>query len=118
MGVAICFAYITGGSKHLDRTAVFAAQIVEIGNVVVALGDKKRHPVLDEHRSSALIGGKRARKVIQGDEAYSHVVKRDSEPFGIAVRQQHLVGAFVTSEALFKSVLPVINISHIDFDMP
>ena len=115
--IAIPFAFHAGGAQHFDRATVFAAEIVKVGDVVVALGHEQRHAVADAHLPSALVGGERAREIIQRNQADSHVVKRDGEAFGIAKRQQHLVGALVAGEALLETVLAVINVAEIDFDV-
>ena len=45
IGVAGDFAGAAGGEEHFDSAAVFAAEIVEVGDVVVGLIAQQRHAV-------------------------------------------------------------------------
>ena len=47
IGVAGYFAGAACGEEHFDRAAVFATEIVEIGDVVIGLIAKERHVVAD-----------------------------------------------------------------------
>jgi len=46
IGVACHFAGAPRGKKHFDRPAVFAAEVVQVGDVVVGLIAQQRHAVL------------------------------------------------------------------------
>ena len=71
----------------------------------------------DAHFPGALVGCERAGKIIQRNQAHRHVVERHRQPLGIAKRQQHFVGPFITSQSFLETVLPVVNISDIDLHM-
>ena len=115
--VAIFFAFEPGGTEHFDGPAVFATKVVEVGDVVVGLGDQQCHTLLHAHFTGALVGGEGARKIVQGDQTNRHVVERDREAFGIPQRDQGFIGALVTSEAFLKAVLAVVDVAEIDFDV-
>ena len=115
--VPVFLALLPRGPQHLDRPAVFAAQIVKVGDVVIALGHQQRHAVLDAHFARPLISRQGPRKIIQRNQAHRHVVQRHRQPLRIAKRQQHFVRALVARQPFLKTVLPVVNVPHIDLNV-
>src|SRR6185437_15258276 len=117
MSVSVFLALFPCGAEHLDGTAVLAAQVIEVSDVVVALRDEKRHAMLNAHFARALVSAESAREIIQGNQANGHVVKGHGEAFGVTKRQKHLVGAFIACKTLFKAILPMIDIPDVDFEV-
>ena len=62
-----------------------------------------------------LISCQGARKIVQADQTNCHIAEDDRDSLDIFVRQQALVRAFVVSDGFFKSILPVIDVAHVDF---
>ena len=103
------------GPEHLQRTAVFATKVIQVGDVVVRLIAKPRHVVLDAQFASSLITVQRLAKVVQADQAHGHVVQRYRGIFPFLVLGQRLIGALVVRQGLFESILPMKNVADIVF---
>src|SRR5207302_4956759 len=109
---------LTGPSSRVegfDRAAVFATQVIEVGDVVVSLGDKERHVVLLAKRAGPLVSGQSPWKIVQTNQANRHIAEDHGNSFHVLVRQQPLIGAFVVSDGFFKTILPVIDVADVDF---
>src|SRR5260370_7584029 len=115
IGIASGFPGAPGGVECLDGAAVLAAKVVEIRNVVIRLGHEKRHVVLLAEGAGSLISGQGARKIIQTDQADSHVAEDNGDAFGVFVRHQFGVSALIVRDRFFEPVLPVLDVPDLDF---
>src|SRR5260370_8590853 len=115
IGIAGGFTGAPRGVERLDGAAVLAAKVVEIRNVVIRLGHEKRHVVLLAEGAGSLISGKGARKIIQTDQADSHVAEDNGDAFGVFVRHQFGVSALIVRDRFFEPVLAVIDVPDVDF---
>ena len=77
IGVAGDFAGAARGEEHFDRATVFAAEIVEIGDVVVGLIAKEGHVVADAEFARFLVAVEGFGEIVEADEAHGHVVEGD-----------------------------------------
>ncbi len=115
IGIADGFAGAAGGVEGFDGVAVFAAKIVEIGDVVIRLGHEERHVVFVTEGAGTLVGGKGAGKIVEADEADGHVAEDDGDAFRIFVRHQFAVRVFVVRDGFFEPILAVVNVADVDF---
>ena len=113
--IAGCLTGPLSGPKHPQSAAVFAAEVIQVGNVVIRLIAKPRHVVLDAQFASSLITVQRLAKVVQADQAHGHVVQRYRGIFPFLVLGQRLIGALVVRQGLFESILPMKNVADIVF---
>src|SRR5215467_3919061 len=115
IGVSNSFTSTPCGIKGLDRAAVFAAEVIQISDVVIRLSDQQRHVMLSAKRTRPLISGQSPRKVVQTDQAHRHVAENDRDSLHILVSQHALVSTLIMSDGFLKAVLAVIDIADIDF---
>src|SRR5258706_11443129 len=111
--VAARFAGATRGEEHFNGAAVFAAEVIEIRNVVVGLVAKTRQVMTHAKVTGFLVALQRTREVVQVDQAHGHVVQRDSHVFPISKGGERFIGALVLSESLLKAILPMENVSDV-----
>jgi hypothetical protein len=115
IGVAGDLTGTPRGKQHFDGPAVFAAEIVQVGDVVVGLIAQQRHAVALARFAGFLITLERAGKVIQADQAHRHVAKDDGDALGVFVRQQASVSALVVSDGFLETILAVKDVAEVDF---
>ena len=102
--------------ERLDCAAVFPAQVVQVGNVVVGLRDQQGHAVLFADRAGSPVGGECPGKVVQADEADGHVAENHSHGLVVLVRRKALIGPLVMREGFLESILAVIDVADVDFE--
>src|SRR2546429_6806381 len=88
---------------------------MEISNVVIRLRHKERHVVLLAERAGSPVSGHGTRKIIQADQADSHVAEDDGDSLGVFVWHQFSVSALVMRDRLFETVLAVIDVPDVYF---
>ncbi len=113
--IAVDFASPAGGQEHLNSPAVFAAGIVQVGNVVISLVAQEGHAVSLAQISRLLITIQRPGEIIQADEAHRHVVEAKSDSFPLPMFGKCLVGPFVVPEGFHKAVLAMKDVAHVVF---
>src|ERR1700675_1782950 len=109
ISVASGFAGAPRRIERLDGTAVLAAEVIEISNVVIRLRHQKRHVVLLAERTGSPVGGQGPRKIIQADQADRHIAEDHGDSLGVFVWHQFGVSALVMRDGLFETVLAVID---------
>jgi len=113
--IAAYFASAAGGVEHLNSTAVFAAEVVQVGDVVISLVAQQGHAVSLAQISRLLITIERPGEIIQADEAHRHVVEANGDSFPLPLFGKCLVGPFVVSEGFLKAVLAMKDVAHVVF---
>src|ERR1700726_2991684 len=111
--VATRFAGAPRGEKHFNGSAVFAAEIIEIRNVVVGLVAKARQVMTHAKITSFLVAVQRTREIVQVDQAHGHVVQRDSYVLPISEGRERFIGALILREGLLEAILPVEDVSDV-----
>src|SRR6266849_7493833 len=101
------------GAEHFDGPAVFAAEIIEIGNVVVGLVAQTWQIVADAKVARFLVAVQRAREIVQVDKAHGHVVQRDGNVLPISEGGERFTGALIVGERLFKTILAMKDVSNV-----
>src|SRR6202521_1241049 len=115
IGVASDFTSAPRRIERLDGTAVLAAEVIEISNVVIRLRHEERHVALLAERAGSPVGGQGPRKIIQADQADSHIAEDDCDSLRVFVWHQFGVSALVVRDRLFETVLAVIDVSNVYF---
>src|SRR5262249_52299982 len=105
-----------GRAEHLNRLAIFATQIVKVGDVVVGLGYKQGHVVRGAKPSRVLIRRERLRELVQADVADGKIAEDYSQPFGILEGLELTICPLIVLERLGKSVLTVEDVAYIDVE--
>ena len=113
IGISASLASASRRKQHLDRTAVFAAEVIQIGDVVVGLIAKPRQVIAYAKLSRLLITLQRSRKFVQADQAHGHVVQRHRHVFPIFVLGKRFVGALVIGDGLLETILPVKDVADV-----
>src|SRR5690349_5197734 len=113
IGVSARFARAPSGKEHFDRTAILAAEIIEIRNVVVGLIAEARQVVAHAQLARFLIALQRSSELIQADEAHGHVVESDGHVLPVFEFGQRFVSALVIGDGFLEAVLPVKNVANI-----
>src|SRR5216683_1097083 len=116
IGVTRHLAGAPRGKKHFDGAAILAAEIVQVGDVVVRLVAQQRHSVPLARFACFPITVQRAGKVIQTDQAHRHVAEDDGNTLRVLIRQQIPVSALVMSDGFIEAILPVKDVAEIDFE--
>ena len=106
----------TRRAKHIDRPAVFAAQKIEIGDVVICLSNQEGHAMLFAILASVLVSFKRLLKFAKAYEADRQIAQYRSDAFSILVFGDALIGFAVAGQRICKPVLAVVHIADIDFE--
>ena len=83
IGIACLFAPLPCRFVHLNCDGVFAAEIMEIRNVVVGLGDEDAHIVALTMTSGLDIDVQRAGELIEADVANGNVPECDGDVLGL-----------------------------------
>src|SRR5713101_2674335 len=112
-------SYLAGaprGKKQFDCSAVFAAEVVQIGDVVVRLIAQQRHPVPLARFACFLITVQRPGKVIQANQAHRHVAQDDGDTLCVLIWQQAPISTLVMSNSFIETILPVKDITEVDFE--
>ena len=74
-----------GAREHFDGLAIIAAEIVEIGDVVIGdQVDERQIAGLQQHLG-ALIGFESTREIVHADETHGNVIERNGQFFGVSV---------------------------------
>src|SRR5260370_29668147 len=115
ISVASGFAGASRRIERLDGTAILAAEVIEIGNVVIRLRHEERHVVLLAERAGSTVDGQGSRKIIQADQADSHIAEDDGDSLRVFVWHQFGVSAFVMCDRLFETVLAVDDVPDVYF---
>src|SRR5262249_52172194 len=105
-----------GGAQHLDGPSVFSAQKVEIGNVVVGIGNQDRHALLFAVPTSLAVHLQRLRELVQVHVAEGKIAHDGRQSFGIVERNQLVVSALVTNQRVGEAVLAVIDVADVDIE--
>ncbi len=113
VGIARQFTGASRREEHLNCPAVFAAEIIQISDVVIGLIAKPRHVVTHAQLARLLIALQRSGKIIQADQDHRHVMERDGDVFPIFMLAERLIRAFVARQSLFETILPVKNVSDV-----
>src|SRR5277367_2932796 len=113
IGVVGYFAGATRSEEHFYRATVFAAEIVEIRDVVVGLIAKKGHVVANAEFTGSAIAIERLGKIVQADEAHGHVVEGDGGALPIFVMGERFVGTLVVEHGFFETVLAVEDVADV-----
>src|SRR4029077_7880593 len=111
--LATRFAGAPRGEKHFNGAAIFATEIIEIGNVVVGLIAKAGQVMTHAKVTRFLVAVQRTREIVQVDQAHGHVVERDSNVLPVFEGRQRLVGALIMSESLLETPLPMEDVSDV-----
>src|ERR1700674_1223488 len=115
ISVASGFAGAPRRIERLDGTAILAAEVIEISNVVIRLRHEERHVVLRAERTGSPVGGQGPRKIIEADQGDRHIAEHDGDSLRIFVWHQFGVSALVMRDRLFEAVLAVIDVPDVYF---
>ena len=102
-----------GSSIEFDRSGVLATQIVEVGDVVVRLGDQKVQPVLGAMLTGALVCCESFREFVQADVTDGQVVERHGDVAGFSQCLRLFEGALVERQGFLEPVLPEIKVRQV-----
>src|SRR6266576_1702031 len=107
------------GKQHFDGTAVFATEVVQVGNVVIGLIANAWHvglrPQFHPQSASSLVAIQRSGKVIQTDQTHGHVAQGPGGIFPFLIASQFLVCTLVVGESLLEPILPMKYVADIVF---
>ena len=115
VGVARGGAELASGLIEFDGSRVFPPQVVQVGDVIVRLGNQQRHAVLLAIGASFLIGLQGLSELIQADVAHRQVAQRDGDIFRLAPLAEFAVGALVGLERFREAILTVQDIADVQF---
>ncbi len=115
VGVAGGLAGAPRRVELLDSDAVFAAEIMEVRDVVVGLRHQQRHAVLLAQLASLLVAIQRSGKIIQINQTHRQIAEDGGHCFAVFVGHQADVGALVVCDRFFEPVLAVIDVANVDF---
>ena len=113
IAVAQFFALFARSSIQLNRSRRFAAQVVEISNVVVSLKYEQRHALLLAVGPGFLIGFQCPRKIIQADVADGQIAECDGSILRFALGTEFVKGTLIEFECLFKAILAIKDIAQV-----
>ncbi len=102
-------------AQHLDGAPEFTAQKIQVRDVVVGIRDQDRHAFLLTVLASLAMEIESLGEIVQADAAEREVAERSGNALRVVMLDQFLVGTLVEFHCLGKAVLPVIDISDIDF---
>src|SRR4029077_14632827 len=111
--LATRFAGAPRGEKHFNGAAIFATEIIEIGNVVLGLIAKAGQGMTHAKVTRFLVAVQRTREIVQVDQAHRHVVKRDSNMLPVFEGRQRLVAALRISGTPPETILPLEDVSDV-----
>jgi len=107
LGLLLC------GLIQLQRTRVLAAHVVEVRDVVIGLGDQKRHVVRLAISLRFAIGLERVVELIQADRAHRQVDQRRAHVLRPADLHQLLVRARVERARFLEAILAEKNVADV-----
>src|SRR6266436_208378 len=116
--------YLAGAAsskKHFDGAAVFAAEVVQVGDVVIGLIAPQRHSVAFTEIPRFSITIQRPWKIVQAYEADGHVMEGDGNAFPILILGESFIGDLVMRDGLLEAILAMKDVAYIvieDADTP
>src|SRR5216683_2424805 len=108
--------YLAGAAsskKHFDGAAVFAAEVVQVGDVVIGLIAQQRHSIAFTQIPRFLVAIQRPRKIVQADEAHGHVMEGDGNAFPILILGESFIGDLVVRDGLLEAILTMKDVAYI-----
>src|SRR5258707_1947519 len=108
--------YLAGAAsskKHFDGAAVFAAEVVQVGDVVIGLIAQQRHSIAFTQIPRFLVAVQRPRKIVQADEAHGHVMEGDGYAFPILILGESFIGDLIVRDGLLEPILTMKDVAYI-----
>ena len=112
--IVVGVAGFAGVAQHVNGPAIFAAQIVEPGDVVVGLRDQHGHAMALAPFVGLLVARERAGKIVERDLAGGHVAQDSGDGFGVWLGKQLLIGTLIAGQGLSETILAMVDVADVD----
>src|SRR3569833_3614157 len=116
VGIVVLAVGFANPAKEIEGLRELAAQIVQVGDVVVGLGGEQRHAVLLANGAQLPVSTEGARVVIESDLTDGDVVQCYTDCFGVTEGKQLIVSEGVGIESLAKLIAAVVDVRDVDVE--
>ena len=113
VGVAQHARALARGLVELEGARVLAAEVMEVGDVVVGLDDEPRQAVRVGEAARLLVQGESAREIVQADLAHGQVAQGHRDVVRLADGGEGGAGPLVEGEGLRELIPPVVEVADV-----